>query len=60
MIRGGDRRFEGHELLVKLIDAIESGRPVLRVVLPNPNGKPDLGKLNDPYSPQYNSARVEL
>jgi hypothetical protein len=38
---------------VKLIDAVECGRPVLRVILPDPRGKLDLGEIGDPYARQY-------
>jgi hypothetical protein len=38
---------------VKLIDAVECGRPVLRIILPDPNGKLDLGEINDQYAVQY-------
>lgn len=38
---------------VKLIDAVECGRPVLRVILPDKNGKLDLGEIAEPYAQQY-------
>jgi hypothetical protein len=38
---------------VKLIDAVECGRPVLRVILPDKAGKVDLGEIGDPYARQY-------
>ena len=52
VIEGGGR-LTGQELLVKLVDATEGGRPVLRVILPDPNGKLDLGEINAQYARQY-------
>jgi Domain of unknown function (DUF4262) len=46
--------------LVKLIDATECGRPVLRVILPDPHGKLDLGEIDDQFVRQYDGTRVEL
>lgn len=38
---------------VKLIDAEESGRKVLRIVLPDPDGKLERDEINDQYAIQY-------
>lgn len=54
-----DGVIEGAGGLVKLIDATECGRPVLRVILPDPRGKLDLGEINDQYARQYDDTRVE-
>ncbi len=41
------------QMQVKLIDAVECGRAVLRVILPDKAGKLDLGEIADPYATQY-------
>ena len=52
VIEGGGR-LEGQELLVKMVEATECGRPVLRVILPDPRGKLELGEINEQYAKQY-------
>ena len=52
VIEGGGR-LAGQDLLVKLIAATECGRPVLRVILPDPSNKLDLGEINEQYAIQY-------
>jgi Domain of unknown function (DUF4262) len=44
---------DGEGMPVKLIEATECGRPVLRVILPDPRGKLDLGEIDDQYVKQY-------
>jgi uncharacterized protein DUF4262 len=41
------------QMQVKLIAAVECDRPVLRVILPDKDGKLDLGEIADPYARQY-------
>jgi len=50
---GGLGKLDGRELLVKLIDATEGDRPVLRMVLPDKDGNLDLGQIADPFAAQY-------
>jgi hypothetical protein len=40
-------------LLVKLIAATECGRDVLRIILPDPRGKLDLGEIDEQFALQY-------
>lgn len=45
---------------VKMIEATECGRPILRVIIPDPEGNVDLGKISDPFVKQYDGVAVEL
>jgi hypothetical protein len=47
------------EMLVKLIAATECGRPVLRVILPDPRGKLDLGEIDEQFARQYEDLGTE-
>ena len=40
------------DMLVKLVAATECGRPVLRIILPDRQGKLDLGEIAEPFARQ--------
>jgi hypothetical protein len=42
-----------NDLLVKLIEATEGGRQVLRVILPDKKGKVEFAEISEPYVKQY-------
>lgn len=48
-----DAGFKTNRLYVKLVDATESERAVLRIILPDPDGNLDLVDLSSPYADQY-------
>jgi hypothetical protein len=48
-----DGVIDGAGGLVKLVEATEGDRRVLRVILPDPAGKLDLGEINAQYARQY-------
>lgn len=47
-------------LLVKFVNATEGGRPVLRVILPDPSGKVEPGQINARFAIQYKDSRDQL
>ena len=60
MVKDGSR-FEAGQLVeniirtfpIKLIEATENDRKVLRIILPDPDGKLELDEINQQYSLQY-------
>jgi len=44
---------DGGQLLVKLVDAKECDRPVLRVIIPDKHGKVELSEIAEPFDKQY-------
>lgn len=44
---------------VKFVAAIENGRPVLRIILPDPQGEIDEDKMEEAYAHQYAHLTVE-
>ncbi len=55
-----DSGFNTDKLIVKLVSATESGRDVLRIILPDPNGNLDLLDLSSPYADQYEGVENNL
>lgn len=51
-----DRVIQGYEVL--LLKAQESGREVLRIILPDPNGCLDLEQLAEPFCTQFQGTEV--